>query len=166
MDYFIIISVIVVFFLGFIFIDKICLLIEPNDFAIEEKNVIVSDKKSDKVLLFGNHSILKDILIFLEKRNISYTIITNTNELNKSDSYKYLLAIDELDLENLVICSLGKKLMGIPEIIAICNDAYNKKIFEDNHIPYLCGENISAYQLISTLFSHSQNSGGKTDVHI
>lgn len=166
MDYIIIVAMIVVFLFGFIAIDKFSALIDPIEFALDDVNIVQNNKKQEKVLLFGNRSISKDIIKFLEKQNISYTIIKSTNELNESSSYKYLIAVDELDLENLLICSLGKKMMGITEIIAICNYANNKKIFEDNHIPYLCGDNITASQLVSTLFLSSQKLGGDFNVHI
>jgi len=166
MDYIIIVCMIVIFLLGFFVIDKFDALIDPIEFALDDENIVHSKENSKKVLVFGNLSISKDILILLEKQNISYTTIKNTNELDKYNSYKYLIAVDELDLENLFICSLGKKMMGITEIIAICNFSYNKKIFEDNHVPYLCGDNITASQIVSSLFLSTQKLGGDFDVHI
>lgn len=166
MDYIIIVAMTVVFLLGFFAIDKFSALVDPMEFALEDENIVQINKKQEMVLLFGNLSISKDIIKLLEKHNISYTVIKNTNELNEFISYKYLIAVDELDLENLLICSLGKKMMGITEIIAICNYANNKKIYEDNHIPYFCGENITAFQIFSTLFLSSQKLGSDIDVHI
>lgn len=166
MDYIIIICMIVVFFLGFFAIDKFSALIDPIEFALDDENIVQSKEKSERVLVFGNLAISKDIIKLLEKRNISYAVINSTNELNEYSSYKYLIAIDELDLENLLICSFGKKMMGITEIIAICNFAYNIKIFEDNHIPYLCGDNITASQIVSSLFLSTQKLGGDFDVYI
>jgi|GEM_PF-525186 len=166
MDYIIIICMIVVFLLGFFAIDKFGALIDPIEFALDDENIVHSKEKSESVLVFGNLSIAKDILKLLEKQNISYTTIKSINELDKYNSYKYLIAVDELDLENLFICSLGKKMMGITEIITICNFSYNKKIFEDNHIPYLCGDNITASQIVSSLFLSTQKLGGDFDVHI
>jgi len=166
MDYIIVITMIIVFLLGFVAIDKFCALIDPIEFALDDENIVQSNKKSEKVLVFGNHAISKDIIKLLERQNISYTIIKSTNEINKYNSYEYLIAVDELDLENILICSLGKKMKGTKEIIAICNCAYNKKIFEDNHIPYLCGDNITASQIVSSLFLSSQKLGGDFDVHI
>lgn len=166
MDYIIIICMIVVFLLGFFVIDKFGSLIDPIEFALDDENLVHSKENLEKVLVFGNLSISKDILKLLEKQNISYTTIKSTNDIDKYFSYKYLIAVDELDLENLFICNVGKKMMGITEIIAICNFAYNKKIFEDNHIPYLCGDNITASQIVSSLFLSTQKLGGDFDVHI
>lgn len=165
MDYIIIISMIIVFIFGFVFIDKISVLIDPVDFNLDDINEVHSNKESEMVLIYGDLAISRDIIKLLEKYSISFMIIKNADELNNLDSFKYLIAVDELDLENLVVCSLCRKMMGITEIISICNFSYNKKIFEDNHIPYLCGDNISAFQLVSTLFPSSQKLGGKLDVH-
>lgn len=166
MKFIIVVSIVIIFYLGFIFIDKICVLFDPIDFTNEKTNEGLGSNKSIKVLLFGSNRVSSDISSILDKLNIPYTLIKNTNELKSFDSYKYIFAVDKLDLENLMICSLGKKMMGATEFIAICNCSYNKKIFEDNNIPYLFGDNIQAAQIVKTLLSSSQNSGGNFDVHI
>lgn len=157
MDFIIIVSMIFIFYLGFIFIEKICVIINPIDFTADKTNAVLCADESKKILLFGGCEISSDIAKILDKLNMSYTLITNTNDLNKFNSYKYIFAVDKLDLENLMICSLGKKMMGVTEFIAICNCAYNKKIFEDNHIPYLYGDTISASQIVKTLLSYPHN---------
>ncbi len=166
MKFFIIISTIIIFYLGFIFIDKICALFEPIDFTDNKMNTAPNSNESLDVLLFGSNKISSDIAEILDRLNITYKLIKNTSELNNNDSYKYIFAVDKLDLENLMICSLCKKIMGVTNFLAICNCSYNKKIFEDNHIPYLFGEDIQASQIVKALLSPSQNSGGIFNVHI
>ncbi|MBP1926069.1 hypothetical protein J2Z76_001933 [Sedimentibacter acidaminivorans] len=166
MDFIIVISMIIIFYLGFIFIDKICVLLNPKDFIIDDKNSILNTNSSQDILLFGDNEISFDIAKILENYNISYSMITKTNEINEFKSYKFIFAVDKFDLENLMICSLGKKMMNSTEFIAICNCPYNKKIFEDNHIPYLYGDNIQASQIVKILFSSSMRPGGISDVHI
>lgn len=166
MIFILVVSIIIIFYLGFIFIDKICVLFDPIDFPINNNNTILSSNISIQCLIMGNNNISLDIAKILDKLDITYTLIDNTNELSNYDSYKYIFAVNNLDLENLMICSLAKKMMGATEFIAICNCSYNKKIFEDNQIPYLFGDNIQASQIVKTLFSSSKRPGGISDVHI
>lgn len=165
MKFILVVSMIIIFYLGFIFIDKICMLFDPINFYDSKTNSTLSPNKSIQCLIFGNNNISLDIAKFLDKFNFHYTLINNINELNNLDSYNYVFAVDKLDLENLIICSLSKKMNTI-KFIAICNCSYNKKIFEDNHIQYLFGDNIEASQIVKTLLSSPLNSGGNFDVHI
>lgn len=165
MNYIIIFAMIGVFFLGFIFIDKICSIINPNDSIFEIPGQNDMQNISRKALIFGKTEISKDLANLLRSCNIPYNVIIDAVELNKSDSYYYLFAVDNADLENLMICSIGKKMMGIKKIISLCNCSYNKKIFEDNQITFLCGDNIAAAQFIAAMISSTENVGGFKDVY-
>ncbi len=165
MNLILVISMIMIFYLGFIFIDKICVLFDPIDFPVNEDNTVSNSNKSMQCLIFGNNNISLDIAKFLDKLSFNYSSIKNIHELKNLDSYNYIFAVDKLDLENLIICSLSKK-NNSTKFIAICNCSYNRKIFEDNNIPYLFGENIQASQIVKTLLSTSQGSGGNFNVHI
>lgn len=166
MNYIIIFAMIGVFFLGFIFIDKICTIIIPADSILEIPGKSNIQSISRNALIFGKSGISNDLEKLLKSYNIYCNVITDIVELNKSDSYYYLFAVDNVDLENLMICSIGKKMMGINKIISLCNCPYNKKIFEDNHITFLCGENIAASQFITAaMISSSKNVGGFKDVY-
>lgn len=159
MDYIIIITMIVVFLTGFVFLDEICVLFSPNDMQDDLYGEKSSAHDSKHALVFGIPPYSTDIVKILKNKSISYTLIQNANDLDKSGSYNYLFAVHESDLENLMFCSIGKNMMGIKQIVALCNCSYNKKIFEDNNILYLCKDNFSAYQFVSALLS-SQNAGG------
>jgi len=166
MKFVLVVSMIIIFYLGFIFIDKLCVLFDPIYFHASEKDTVFYSNQTMLCLIFGNNNISLDISKILDKSNISYTLINNLNELNNLDSYKYIFAVNKLDLENLMIYSLAKKAIDDFEFIAICNCSYNKKIFEDNHIPYLFGDNIQASQFVKSLLSSPRNYGGNYDVHI
>lgn len=152
MDYIIIISMIFIFLLGFVFIDKVCCIIQPAN-ELETKNSYNDEIKTEKALIFGKLPISLNIMELLDKYDVAYALIKDINELNISYSYNYLFAVDDNDFENLMICSICKKMMGINKIISVCNLSNNKKIFEDNHIKYLFGTDIVANQLVFSLLS-------------
>lgn len=164
MEWLILIVMLALFALGFIVMDKLDKFIASPLF-FPDSGVINEDKgKSEGALVFGSLTLSHEIAKLLEKQNLPYTKIGNFNELNKSYSYQYLFAVDQLDLENLMICAISEKTMGISKRIAICNCVENKKIFEDNHIPYFCRDIITAPELVSTLYPSLANVGGNPDV--
>lgn len=139
--------------IGFFVMDKLDkFIVSPYSFpdTQEEQDDISS---SDIVLVFGKHMISDDIVKLLEARSISFKKIADFNEFDKSNSFKYLFAVDSSDLENLMICSISQKMMGITKRIAICNSLDNAKVYKDKRIPYLYGESISAVDIVNSLFS-------------
>lgn len=162
MNYAVIISIILVFFLGFAFIDKICCIAFQLN-TPEAKDICDSEIKNEKALIFGNQQISLNIVKLLEKYDIASISIHDINELNMSDSYSYLFAVDDRDFENLMICSICSKKMGIKKIISVCNYHYNKKIFEDYQIKYLLKADEIAAQLVFSLLD--TKNGGIKNVH-
>ncbi len=148
MDFIIIFSMIIIFLLGFVFINKLSVIINPSEF---DDNEYQQKPDMKTALIFGDIDIIDEISYILENYNISNTIINDINELVKSDSYNYLIALSASDFDNIMICSIGKKMMGIDNIIALCNISYYKKIYDDNNIKHLNLNNISASLVVSTL---------------
>lgn len=156
-DLIIIISMICIFFLGFVFINKLSVIINPNEFnnAFNEQQYTFSEK----ALILGNINIADEIVAGLKKQNITAKIIQDMFQLEITESFDYLIALSENDLDNLMICSICKQFMGINKDISICNLAYNKKIYEDNKIPYLLKENLTADLVVSSLLNHDSIRG-------
>ncbi|MDF2677230.1 MAG: hypothetical protein K0Q97_1548 [Bacillota bacterium] len=151
-DFIIVISMICIFFSGFVFINKLSAIVNPNEFndAASQKPLHLI---SERALIIGNISIINEIVTVLKKRNISAEIIQDMYQLEITDPFDYLIAVSENDLDNLMICSICKKFMGINQDIAICNLIYNTKIYEDNQIPYLLKENLTADLIVSSLLN-------------
>lgn len=164
MEYILIIAMLAIFAIGYIIMDHLDKFISSPNYLPDIKGVDGTVNKSENALVLGESELLFEIVKLLKQHSITCTIIKDTNELNKSDSYKYLLAVDKNDLENLMMCLIGEKMMGIKCRIAICNCIDNLKIYADNHIPFLYGDNISAINLITTLLSSSSTTGGKSNV--
>lgn len=149
---------------GFVIMDKLDKFIASPNFIPDSKMTTQDENESKGALVFGRLDLSDEIIELLEKNNISYSKIVNFNQLNKSASYKYLFAVDEIDLENFMICSFCEKMMGITKRIAICNCFDNLKIFKDNRIPFLCGYSISASSLVAELIPFLHEDGGKSNV--
>ena len=155
MDILIILSVIAISIVNYIFIDKIYSIAELQYDEPEKFNIPGNEKNA---LLFGEASLCREIADILQKYGIPSEILSDINKLDKSCAYSYLAAVNTSDLENLTICSIGIKMMEVKRVIALCNKYYNKKIYEDNQIPYLCGSDINAAYLVHELLKF-HNSG-------
>lgn len=155
MDYIIAIFIIAIYLIGFVFIDKIYSIANPVEFK-EDTFYQFSDYNSlTDALIYGDedYDFCTDISDVLKQYNINSEILNDINILNKSRSYKYLVAVSKSDLDNLTICAIGTKMMDINNVLAICNQQYNKKIYKENQIAYLTRDIISAIDIAHTLLN-------------
>ncbi len=152
MNLLIIISVIAVFWINLLFIDEVYSIIDPPDEGSEEISSSIEKNKKD-VLLFGEKTLCNDISDLLYKYKLSSEILQDMNELDKSQTYKYLISVNKSDLENLIICSIGMKMMDIETVLSLCNKPWNKKIYDENQVPYLAGDNLIAYDFVYALLN-------------
>lgn len=157
MNVIIILSVIAVFFINFIFIDKIYKIVEyPVDNIYDTNQKIYNNTR--EVLIYGEEAKSKEICDLLATHNITSETLIDIEKLDKSYPYKYLLAVYNEDLDNLVACSIAAKIMGITKIIALCNNQYNNKIYEENHIYYLSSD-ASTSEIVLALLSYHNKRG-------
>ncbi|MFA9423777.1 MAG: hypothetical protein ACERLG_09375 [Sedimentibacter sp.] len=155
MDYIIVILLIVIFFIGFVFIDKIYSIAKPVESTIPVFYPTYPNNISNDVLIYGDSDFCIDISNILEQNRLHSEILYDINNLDKSCSYNLLIAVSKSDLDNLTICAIGTKMMGIKKVLSLCNQQYNKKIYEENSIPYLCNSSISASDIALTLLKIS-----------
>lgn len=150
MEVIMILTVIAVFFINFIFIDNIYRIVDPEPIQVSNKSF---DDSFKQALILGNDTIGTKISDLLIKQNISSDILLDIDDIDKSYPYKYLLAVFNDDLENLTACTIAINIMGINNVIAICNKQYNQKIYDDNHIITInCYA--SALDIVSLLLNH------------
>lgn len=152
MNFLIIISVIAVFIVNLLFIDKIYSIVDPPVENSEKMNYCVLENKKE-ALLFGEEALCNEISELLYKYKISSEILLDINDLDKSCTYNYLVSVNKSDLENLMICSIGIKMMDIKIVLSLCNKQYNKKIYEENQVPYLTGNSLSASDFVYNLLN-------------
>lgn len=156
MDYIIAILMISLFFIGFVFINKIHSIANPVGFNEEEFYHSASKSNLTDVLIYGDSDFCMEISDALKQNKLYSEVLYDINKLDKSCSYKFLVAVSKSDLDNLTICAIGTKMMGINKVLATCNQQYNKKIYEENHIPYLSANFISASDIALTLLKLSE----------
>ncbi|MDF2617157.1 MAG: hypothetical protein K0Q47_1813 [Sedimentibacter sp.] len=141
MELIIVLILIALYFAGFKFIDNIYNLASPckkNPFSSKQDESLKLSSSNDKivseVLIYGNEDYCFEISAALKKYNLSSEMFKDLNELNMSNSYKFLIAAGNSDLDNLTICSIGTKMMEIYKAFAVCNQTYSKKLYEENNI--------------------------------
>ncbi len=147
----IILSLIAVFLINFIFIDKIYTIIEPpsKNHCNSNNNYICREKD---VLIYGNKAVCREISCLLMQKDLTSDIFNDIDKLDKSRNYSCMLAVNDDDLENLTACSIASKLMKIKIIFAICNKQYNKNIYEENEITCIDGKS-SAPEIVLILLN-------------
>lgn len=153
MNFIIITSIIAIFFINFYFIDEIFKIADP---PAERTNDIHHTKlfeNSKTALISGDTDICYEISELLKKHNISSRISDNTEEFCQLYPYDYLVAVYKSDLDNLTICSVGIKMLGVNRVVSVCNQHYNKKIYEENSIPYLFGADLTPSDIVCKLLS-------------
>nr|WP_300089863.1 hypothetical protein [Sedimentibacter sp.] len=141
MELIIVLMLIALYFVGFKFIDSIYKLASPcekkpvSEKHDESSKLSVSDeKKTFDALIYGNEDYCNEISDSLKTYNISSETLNDLNAVNMSNSYKFLIAAGNSDLDNLTICSIGTKMMEIDKVFAVCNQTYSRKLYEENNI--------------------------------
>jgi hypothetical protein len=140
MELIIVLMLIALYFVGFKFIDNIYGLASPCDKKTvsakqdESKLSVSDDKKTFDALIYGNEDYCNEISDSLKTYNISSETLNDLNAVKMSNSYKFLIAAGNSDLDNLTICSIGTKMMEIDKVFAVCNQTYNRKLYEENNI--------------------------------
>ncbi len=153
MNFIIIASIIAIFFINFYFIDEIFKIAETPAENTEDYYQTKSGNNSSTALISGDSDICYEISELLKQNNISSLILNDVDQLRYMYPYDYLIAANKSDLNNLTICSIGMKMVGINKAISICNQHYNKKIYEENNIPYLFGDNLTASDIVCKLLN-------------
>lgn len=141
MELIIVLILIALYFAGFKFIDNIYNLASPckkNPLSVKQdeskKLGSSNDKMVSDVLIYGNEEYCFEISAALQKYELSSEVVNDLNELNMSNSYKFLIAAGNSDLDNLTICSIGTKMMEMDKAFAVCNQTYSRKLYEENNI--------------------------------
>ena len=90
------------------------------------------------VLLFGGTEPAKEMETILSHERIPCLHISEESEIDRGLVYRYVFALSGDDLDNIMICRIGERILGMPknQMVSLCNRAENRKIFEEKDIPY------------------------------
>ncbi|WP_312701091.1 hypothetical protein [Sedimentibacter sp.] len=154
MNFLIITSIIAIFFINLYFIDEIFKIVEPPAVNTDDgykANLFCNTKMA---LISGDTDICIELSELLEQNNVSSLISNDIEQSCHTYHYDYLIAVYKSDLDNLTICSIGIKVLGVSKVISVCNQHYNKRIYEENNIPYLFGDSFTASDIVYKLLGH------------
>jgi hypothetical protein len=134
-------TLIVVFFaivfllLGYYAMDKIDKFIENN---VLTSNNYLSDEYADNkevkqkvILIYGDNELTKLIEDYCNSQKYIYEAITDINYISTDYKYICLLALSYIDVDNLMISSIGLKVYSISQVITLCNSQSNLKIYNE-----------------------------------
>ena len=158
----VIFSMIAIFFINLIFIDKIFDMISSSFKNTDDIYNLKTEDELTDALIYGEGVFSVEISDILAQHNISSKIFDDLEQIDKSRPYKFLIAVDKSDLENIIVCSICKKVTEVSRILAICNNQINKKIYEENDILYVYGNRFLASDLVNILL----NIHGGKDINV
>lgn len=149
MDFIVVISMMVIFFLGYRLID----IVFNNVSHLTDIDNSLSLDTKENVLLYTSESDFEIVKEYLKDKPLNCILIKDMSYLVTWVDYNYLIAASKSDLDNLTICTICLNRLGLKKIVALCNSPSSKKFYEDNHIPYLLDSNLSIIFLVTFLFN-------------
>jgi hypothetical protein len=91
-------------------------------------------------IVLGKTAIAKETAELLKKSRIRVIALAEPFLSGPEQNLCYLFALSGSDTDNIIMCSTGRKLYGIGDIISICNDSRNEEIFKNEKIPYIMAD--------------------------
>ncbi|WP_291636236.1 hypothetical protein [Clostridium sp.] len=124
---------------------KLDKFLEKGGFKIED------DEICPVAIVLGTTDIAKQIIDILHNNTIPILILAEPFLLEKEQSFRYLFALSESDMDNMVLCKIGKKVYNVEKIISLCNDRKNEGMFMSEKIRYMPRENITAQMIYQSV---------------
>jgi len=121
-------------YIGYL-LSKLDKFLEDGGFKTDDND------KSPVAIVLGKTYMAKEITKLLKKNSISVVNIVEPFLLEQQQNICYLFALSDSDVDNIVLCKVGKKSFNIEKIISFCNDKKNESLFAKEKIPYIFEEN-------------------------
>ncbi len=102
-------------------------------------------------ILLGKSDLAKQVNVLLKQNNIQVIHLAEPFLLERGQNLHYLFALSENDADNIALCKIGEKVYGIKNMISICNDQNNEKMFIHEHIRYLSGKDAAPQILLQSV---------------
>lgn len=118
---------------GFWFMKKFDRFLDRQKAYVQKKA-----EPEQAVLLFGGTDSAKEMKKILAFEGVPCLHISQESEIDRELSYCYLFALSDNDLDNMMICRIGERILGVPgnKMVSLCNRTEHRKIFEEEGIPY------------------------------
>lgn len=118
--------------------------------------MIEDDKIYPVAIVLGGTDVAKQIIGLLQKNSIPVLTLTEPFLLKQEQNFRYLFALSEKDVDNIILCNVGKKVYSIEKIVSLCNDRRNDGMFISEGIPYLPTEDVTAQMLYDAVLEEKE----------
>ena len=123
------------------------LLTKLDKFLVEGGFQIEYKEMLPVAIVLGCNDLATQVAQLLQKNGIPVLNLSEPFLLEQQQSFRYLFALSEKDVDNIVLCKVAKKVYGIEKIISLCNEGKNESMFKSERICYLSDENVTAEML-------------------
>lgn len=103
-------------------------------------------------LVLGDSPLAESLLQLLKKHQIDCLQIKDESSLDKTKQYHQLFAVSNDDLSNMLVSIILNQLSESCMTIAVCNSSPDRRIFEQNNIPYVTANEADANTLFHILY--------------
>lgn len=107
-------------------------------------------------IVLGTTDIAKQIIAILQNNTIPILILAEPFLLKQEQSFRYVFALSESDMDNMVLCKIVKKVYSVEKIISLCNDRKNEDMFLSEKIRYLLSKNVTAQMIYQSVMQETE----------
>lgn len=135
----------------------IYMLMKKLDRLVEQSKNTTEPFKQDienkpYTLILGDSQIANSLARLLDNYRIDFLQIKDEGLLDKTKYYNHLFAVSNNDLSNMLVSIILNQMCDDCTTIAVCNLIQDRKIYEQNQIPYLLREESSADTLFYNMY--------------
>lgn len=147
----IIMVILAIMLYGIKIMDKIDIFINNN---INEK-----DNDEDTILIYGDDENISKVEKLLLYQNMKYRIVNDLLLDKNEDNTNYIgiITVSKDDLKNMLMCTIALRYYGIANVISICNNVENRKIYDKYNIKATNIDDVSSEEFISLIRENLKN---------
>lgn len=145
----VIVFLIPLFYIGYL-MSKLDKFLEKGGFKTKD------DEICPVAIVLGTTDIAKQIIAILQNNTIPILILAEPFLLKQEQSFRYVFALSESDMDNMVLCKIVKKVYSVEKIISLCNDRKNEGMFMSEKIRYLLSENVTAQMIYQSVMQETE----------
>ncbi len=107
-------------------------------------------------LVIGKNELADETVRLLKVQNIRVLLEAEPFMPGQNQEFHYIFALSDNDVDNILMCRIGKKTYNINNIIGLCNDIRNERIYKSEGIPFFYNKDITAKAIIQTILQEKE----------
>lgn len=129
-----------VLFGGMYIMSRIDRWIREEGFAAEEglaggmENVKEEDREHYDMLIFGDTKEAKEICRCAKDCRVRAVMASEVLFRKEWEDIRYIVAVSDSDLDNLLLCNIGRKLYNLKGVYGICSSQENRNLFQNSGV--------------------------------